>query len=92
MKILIDIPKDDYDIIMNDGLYSTFSSDMKRWGLQSIREGKPLELLTDTEQRIFLTAMHKEKAVCKEVCKDGIGIDLVSVCYQIIRKVKKIWQ
>lgn len=42
MKLVIDIPKEDYDIIKNDGLYSTFSGEMKRWGLAAIRNGTPL--------------------------------------------------
>jgi len=48
-----------------------------------------VEPLTDTEQRIFLAAMSREEKVCKEVCKDGDGIDLVLVCHRIERKVKK---
>lgn len=50
------------------------------------------EPLTDTEQRIFLAAMSKEEKVCKEVCADGEGVDLVTVCHRIERKVKKaLW-
>lgn len=50
------------------------------------------EPLTDTEQRIFLAAMSKEEKVCKEVCKDGDGINLVAVCHSIERKVKRaLW-
>ena len=52
-----------------------------------------IEPLTDTEQRIFLTAMSKEENVCKEVCADGDGIDLVAVCHSIERKVKAtLWE
>lgn len=47
------------------------------------------EPLTDTEQRIFLVAMGREKKVCKEVCEDG-NEDLVAVCHSIKRKVKAI--
>lgn len=47
------------------------------------------EPLTDKEQRIFLAAMTKEEKVCKEVCSDGDGVDLVKVCHEIERKVKK---
>lgn len=48
--------------------------------------------LTDEEKRIFLAAMSREEKVCKEVCKDGDGIDLVLVCHRIERKVKKaLW-
>lgn len=50
------------------------------------------EPLTDTEQLIFLAAMRKEEKVCKEVCADGDGVDLVAVCHKIERKVKKaLW-
>ena len=48
------------------------------------------EPLTDTEQRIFLASMSREEKVCKEVCKDGEGVDLVEVCHRIERKVKKV--
>ena len=51
------------------------------------------EPLTDTEQRIFLAAMGREEKICKEVCADGDGIDLVAVCHNIERKVKKaLWK
>ena len=51
------------------------------------------EPLTDTEQRIFLTAMGKEENVCKEVCVDGGEIDLIAVCHSIKRKVKAtLWE
>ena len=50
------------------------------------------EPLTDTEQRIFLAAMSREEKVCKEVCEDGDGVDLVKVCREIERKVKQaLW-
>ena len=52
-----------------------------------------LEPLTDTEQRIFLAAMGREEKICKEVCADGDGKDLVEVCHSIERKVKKaLWK
>ena len=56
-----------------------------------------IELLTDTEQRIFLTAMRREREVCKTVddmhAEHTIGsnVTLVKVCDSIERKVKKIW-
>ena len=55
-----------------------------------------IELLTDTEQRIFLSAMNRERKVCRMI--DEIGyiddskIKLVWVCNSIERKVKKIWE
>lgn len=56
-----------------------------------------IELLTDTEQRIFLSAMRREREVCKTVddmhAEHTIGsnVTLVKVCDSIERKVKKIW-
>jgi hypothetical protein len=61
--------------------------------LNMVRDALGVEPLTDTEQRIFLAAMSKEEKVCKEVCKDGHGKDLVAVCHRIERKVKKaLWE
>lgn len=57
--------------------------------LNMVRDALNVEPLTDTERRIFLAAMSKEEKVCKEVCKDGHGKDLVAVCHRIERKVKK---
>ena len=60
--------------------------------LNMVRDALDVEPLTDTERRIFLAAMSKEARVCKEVCKDGHGKDLVEVCHRIERKVKKaLW-
>lgn len=53
------------------------------------------EPLTDTEQRIFLAAMGREEKVCKKVddeYKDSYENNLVRVCHEITRKVKKaLW-
>ena len=50
------------------------------------------EPLTDTEQRIFLAAMSREKTVCKLVDEEGprepYEKSLVETCHEIIRKVK----
>lgn len=55
-----------------------------------------IELLTDTEQRIFLKAMSRERAVCRKVddeyADDDSKVSLVKVCNSIERKVKKIWE
>lgn len=60
--------------------------------LNMVRDAMQTEPLTDTEQRIFLAAMSREEKVCKEVCADGEGIDLVAVCRSIERKVKRaLW-
>lgn len=52
------------------------------------------EPLTDNEQRIFLAAMIREKKVCRQVddeyrdCREPYEDSLVSICQEIIRKVK----
>ena len=55
-----------------------------------------IELLTDTEQRIFLKAISREREVCQKVddeyADDDSKISLVKVCNSIERKVKKIWE
>ena len=55
-----------------------------------------IELLDDTEQRIFLSAMRREREVCRAVDELHCNIDsekkLVKVCNSIERKVKKIWE
>lgn len=54
-----------------------------------------IELLTDTEQRIFLKAMSREREVCQKVddeYSDDTKVSLVEVCDSIERKVKKIWE
>lgn len=60
------------------------------------------EPLTDTEKRIFLAAMSREEEICKLIdekykdCEDYCRverIDLVPVCHNIMRKVKKaLWK
>ena len=54
MQIVIDIDEKQYNIIKND-LYKTFPTEMKKWGLEAIRNGIPLdkiraeiEQITDT--------------------------------------------
>lgn len=53
------------------------------------------EPLTDMEQRIFLAAMGREYKICKKADEEYYGIDninLVRVCREIERKVKKaLW-
>lgn len=54
-----------------------------------------IELLTDTEQRIFLIAMNRERKVCQTVDDEYVtdsNPSLVEVCDSIKRKVKKIWE
>lgn len=58
-------------------------------------EEEVIDFLTDIEQRIFLTAMNRERKVCQTVddeCVNDSNLPLVEVCDSIIRKVKKIWE
>ena len=41
MQIVIDIPEEQYNTIKGD-LYNTFPAEMKKWGLEAIRNGTPL--------------------------------------------------
>lgn len=67
-------------------------NDIARFPKADVIERSKVDPLTDKEQRIFLAAMSKEEKVCKEVCADGEGVDLVAVCHSIERKVKKaLW-
>lgn len=54
-----------------------------------------IELLTDTEQRIFLKAMSREREICQKVDDEypdnDSKVSLVKICDSIERKVKKIW-
>lgn len=54
-----------------------------------------IELLTDTEQRIFLKAIRREREICQKVddeySDNDSKVSLVRVCNSIERKVKKIW-
>jgi hypothetical protein len=45
MQIVIDIPKEQYDVIQNN--FNTFSAEMKEWGLEAIRNGTPLQSCED---------------------------------------------
>jgi hypothetical protein len=53
-----------------------------------------IELLTDTEQRIFLKAINREREVCQKVDDEypDDDLSLAKVCNSIERKVKKIWE
>lgn len=41
MQIVIKIPEEQYNTIKSD-LYNTFPAEMKKWGLEAIRNGTPL--------------------------------------------------
>lgn len=67
------------------------------WKAQKVAiEALEIELLTDTEQRIFLKAINREREVCQKVddeySDNDSKISLVKVCNSIERKVKKIWE
>lgn len=41
MKLMIEIEKEDFETIVSK--YDTFPIEMKRWGLEAIRNGTPLD-------------------------------------------------
>lgn len=41
MKLIIDIPEEQYNTIKSD-LYNTFSAEMKMWGLGAMQNGIPI--------------------------------------------------
>lgn len=49
MLIVIDIPKEKYDVIKSD-LYNTFSAEMKEWGLEAIRKAR--KNMTEFEKQL----------------------------------------
>lgn len=50
-----------------------------------------VEPFTDAEQRIFLTAITREKEKCKEIDGELDGlVNLKSICEEIERKVKSV--
>lgn len=78
---------------------SVYDSELHRYKrathriLASLPSAQP-EPLTDNEQRIFLAAMLREEKVCRQVddeyrtCREPYEDSLVSICHEIIRKVK----
>lgn len=66
----------------------------KRWMGDIVLPPAQPELLTDKEQRIFLAAMGREEKICKQVddecrnCRESYEDSLVSICREIMRKVK----
>lgn len=60
-------------------------------------KSRSLNNFTDTEKRIFLSAISREEKICKEIdsekVDDGNVILLVPICKSIERKVKKtLWE
>ena len=68
------------------------SGNMIYLGIKNLHSAEH-EPLTDREQRIFLSAMHREMKVCKEVDEEYPRKDsLVKVCKEIERKVRStLW-
>lgn len=65
--------------------------------LNSVQSAE-MEFLTDKEQRIFLSAMERERKVCRQVDEEWRNLrepyedSLVHVCNEIERKVKgSLW-
>lgn len=53
MQVVIDIDEKQYNIIKND-LYKTFPTEMKKWGLEAIRNGIPLDKIkAEIEQNAY---------------------------------------
>lgn len=47
-----------------------------------------IEPLTDSEKRLFLAAMEREKQICKSIDNEFDEDELVPACNGIVRKVK----
>lgn len=104
-KLIIDVEGEFYDDESNaETLRYCVEQDLEDAGFNVIDseivdlaiKALEIELLTDTEQRIFLSAMRREREVCRAVDELHCNIDsekkLVKVCDSIERKVKKIWE
>ena len=85
----------DYYNDKNEDSYVGFDSEDNE-ALDLAIKALEIELLTDTEQRIFLKAIRREREVCKTVDDEypdnDSKVSLVKVCDSIERKVKKIWE
>ena len=95
MKLWVDISDKMYLSIMNEvAAKDIFEVRNDLYELKSaIRKGKTIEPFTDTEQRIFLTAMGREKEICKKEDKWDNRANLVLICGRISRKVRMaLWQ
>ena len=42
IELVIKIPEEQYNTIKSDYLYNTFPAEMKKWGLEAIKNGTPL--------------------------------------------------
>ena len=85
----------DYYNDKNEDSYVGFDNEDNE-ALDKAIKALEIDLLTDTEQRIFLKAMSREREVCQKVddeySDDDSKVSLVEVCDSIERKVKKIWE
>lgn len=89
MKIQVDIDEEYYNMLKYE--VDIRHNDYKPIVL--IANGKPIESFTDTEQRIFLAAMGREKEICKKEEAWDNRANLVLVCGRIARKVRGVlWQ
>lgn len=89
MKIQVDIDEEYYSMLKYE--VDILHNDYKPIVL--IANGKPIEPLTDIEQRIFLAAMGREKEICKKEDKWDNRANLVLVCGRITSKVRAaLWQ
>ena len=97
MKLVIDIPDDHKRVIDNlvaDGKGYLLPYEVENQLAKSVKIGKPLPTLTDPEQRLFLSAMSREKDVCIHIDEDKVTDNdvkmLVPLCQDIERKVKEV--
>ena len=80
-----------------DDHYAFGQRDQWRCDVTALEAVSPvrIEALTDDEQRIFLAAMAREKAVCEKVDAEwsNENNNLVRICNKIERKVKAaLWK
>lgn len=90
MKLVIDIP----DVVYKNAKDGMLDELQSLFICGSVTEGKPLPTLTDSEQRLFLSAISREEKVCKSIDDDKVPDNavrmLVPLCKSIERKVKEV--
>lgn len=80
------------DILLNTSFFGRSMEDIDGaidMAIEALQ--KQPEPLTDSEQRIFLAAIGKEKEVCKQIdaeCRKPYKDSLIRICHEIVRKVK----
>ncbi len=93
------------ELIYKDTARRIISSPRSKWQMLNVLYSIPAvnaretEPLTDSEQRIFLAAMTRETKACKKLNEElseelgePWGEDLITICKNIERKVKKaLW-